>query len=315
MPGTNRISARVRTAMAVSAAAGLACAALTAQPASAAPHSTVQLRHLAANSPTLFDDFSYAGSSDPAVQQHGWTVRSGQGGPGVTGATWSPQDITFAGQGSGRVMNLRLTTNGTVAGTKQAEIQTTARKFKNGTYAARIRFADAPASGPDGDHIDQSFFTITPLAHPMDPDYSEQDFEYLPNGGWGETQHTMWETSWETLDATTSVNTYTTQHSSFDGWHNLQITIDNTYITYSIDGRVVARHGQPYLPETPQWIDLNTWLIDFAGLTSTTARAYNEQVDYVYFVKDQVLTPAQVQSAVSGFRSAGTTFTDTVPAS
>ena len=33
-------------------------------------------------------------------------------------------------------------------------------KFKNGTCAARVRFADAPASGPDGDHLVQTFFTI-----------------------------------------------------------------------------------------------------------------------------------------------------------
>jgi len=35
----------------------------------------------------------------------------------------------------------------------------------------------------------------------------------------------------------------------------------------------------------------------------------------VYYLKDQVLTPAQVSSAVAGLRSAGTAFKDTVPAS
>ncbi|MFE3399539.1 hydrolase, partial [Kitasatospora indigofera] len=66
---------------------------------------------------------------------------------------------------------------------------------------------------------------------------------------------------------------------------------------------------------TPQWIDFNHWLIDLNGQTSSTPRSYNQQVDYVYFIKDQVLTPAQVTSKIAGYRSAGTTFTDTVPGS
>ncbi|MFJ4410625.1 cellulose binding domain-containing protein [Streptomyces sp. NPDC088910] len=268
--------------------------------------------------PAMFDDFNYTSSSDPAVQQHGWTVKSGQGGPGVAGATWSPQDVTFVADGaSNKVMNLRLTTDGTAAGTKETELQTTARKFKNGTYAARVKFNDTPTGGPDGDHVNQTFFTFTPLNAPMDPNYSEQDFEYLPNGGWGETQNIMYETSWETYnpDPWNAVNTHGQQYGSLDGWHNLQITIDNTNITYYIDGNQVAQHGEPYLPETPQWIDFNHWLIDLAGQTSNTPRSYNQQVDYVYFLKDQVLTPAQVQTQVAAYRTAGTTFTDTVPSS
>lgn len=270
---------------------------------------------------TLFDDFSYPSSSDPAVQQHGWTVKSGQGGPGVAGATWSPADLTFVPDSSGgagnTVMDLKLTTDGTAAGTRETEIQTTAQKFRNGTYAARVKFDDTPTGGPDGDHVNQTFFNFTPLKAPMDPDYSEQDFEYLPNGGWGETQNIMYETSWETYnpDPWNAVNTHGQQYASYDGWHDLQITIDDTYITYFIDGQVVAQHGEPYLPEGGQFIDFNHWLIDLAGQTGSTPRSYDEQVDYVYFVKDQVLTPAQVQSAVAGLRGDGTAFEDTVPAS
>jgi hypothetical protein len=62
-------------------------------------------------------------------------------------------------------------------------------------------------------------------------------------------------------------------------------------------------------------INFNQWLIDLAGQTSTTARAYDEQVDYVLHVKDQVLTPVQVAAKVTAYRGAGTTFEDTVPSS
>ncbi|MFD3456925.1 cellulose binding domain-containing protein [Streptomyces sp. NPDC058691] len=270
------------------------------------------------NAPALFDDFRYASSSDPALQSHGWTVKSGQGGPGVPGATWSPQDVTFvAGTGADKVMNLRLTTDGTAAGTKETELQTSARKFRNGTYAARVRFDDTAAGGPDGDHIVQTFFAFTPLNAPMDPDYSEQDFEYLPNGGWGEPGNIMYTTSWETYnpDPWNAVNTHSENRASYDGWHDLQVTIDNSAITYSIDGQVFGTHGEPYLPETSQWIDFNHWLIDLTGQTGSTARSYDQQVDWVYFVKDQVLTPAQVAARVAAYRSAGTAFTDTVPGS
>ncbi|WP_405017856.1 hydrolase [Kitasatospora sp. NBC_00070] len=266
------------------------------------------------NAPVLFDDFNYGTSSDSSLQQHGWTVKSGQGGPGVPGATWSPADITFAATGGNSIMNMRLTTDGTAAGTKETELQTTARKFKNGTYAARVKFDDAPTGGPDGDHVNQTFFTFTPLIQPMDPDYSEQDFEYLPNGGWGETGNIMYTTSWETYnpDPWNAVNAHGEQRRSYDGWHDLLLTVDNSAITYWIDGVQFATHGEPYLPETPQWIDFNHWLIDLNGQTSSTPRSYDEQVDYVYYVKDQVLSPAQVTANVAALRSAGTTFKDTV---
>ncbi|MCZ4097212.1 family 16 glycosylhydrolase [Streptomyces sp. So13.3] len=268
------------------------------------------------NGPALFDDFNYTSSSDPLVQQHGWTVKSGQGGPGVPGATWSPQDVTFAPENGNSIMNLKLTTDGTAAGTKETEIQTTARKFRNGTYAARVKFNDTPATGPDGDHVNQTFFAFTPLAHDMDPDYGELDFEYLPNGGWGETGNIMYTTSWETYqnDPWNAVNTHTESRQSYDGWHDLIVTVDNTNIKYYIDGQLFGTHGEPYLPETPMFIDFNHWLIDLAGQTGSTPRSYNQKVDYVYFAKDQVLSPAQVQAQVAAYRAAHVTQVDTVPA-
>jgi hypothetical protein len=60
-------------------------------------------------------------------------------------------------------------------------------------------------------------------------------------------------------------------------------------------------------------INFNQWLIDFGGQSSTSPRVYDEKIDYVLHVKDQVLTPAQVAAKVSAYRAAGTAFEGTVP--
>ncbi|MGW3916908.1 cellulose binding domain-containing protein [Streptomyces sp. NPDC005070] len=264
----------------------------------------------------LFDDFAYSSSTDPAISAHGWNVRSNSGGPGVPGATWDPSKVTFPTVSGNKVMNLETSTAGTGESTRQTEVLTKSTKFKNGTYAARVKFADAPKSGPDGDHLVQTFFTINDLTAPMADDYAEYDFEYLPNGGWGETGNILYTTSWETYnpDPWQAVNQHTEARQSYAGWHDLVLTIDNSSIKYYIDGQLFGTHDAQYLPERPMSINFNQWLIDLAGQTSTGARAYDEQVDYVLHVKDQVLTPAQVASRVTAYRSAGTTFVDEVPA-
>ncbi|GAA1385613.1 cellulose binding domain-containing protein [Kitasatospora putterlickiae] len=262
----------------------------------------------------LFDDLDYSGHTDPALAAHGWNARSGGGGPGVAGATWAPENVTFAEQDGNSVMTLRTSTAGTAESTRQSEFHSQAMKFRDGTYAARVRFADAPVTGPDGDHLVQSFFTINDLKAPNADDYAEYDFEYLPNGGWGETSNIFFTTSWETYGPEGSVNQYTTSRTSFAGWHDLVLTIDGSAIVYYVDGAEFSRHDARYLPERPMVIAFNQWLTDLAGRTGTEARAYEEQVDYVLHVKDQVLTPAQVGTAVAAYRAAGTSFTDTVPA-
>ncbi|GGX70071.1 cellulose binding domain-containing protein [Streptomyces fructofermentans] len=268
-----------------------------------------------ANGASLFDDFNYSNHTDPRISANGWSVRSNSGGPGVPGATWAPENVTFSSTGGNSVMNLETSTAGTAATTEQTEVLTKATKFKNGTYAARVKFSDAPRFGPDGDRLVQTFFTINDLKAPMADDYAEYDFEYLPNGGWGEPSNILYTTSWETYnpDPWQAVNQHTESRQSHSGWHDLVLTIDNSSIKYYLDGQLFGTHDAAYLPERPMSINFNQWLIDLAGQTSTTPRAYDQQVDYVLHVKDQVLTPAQVAAKVGAYRSAGTTFVDTVP--
>ena len=269
---------------------------------------------------TLFDDFNYSGSSDPNIAAHDWTVRTAAGGPGVSGATWSANAITFPAStaaGGSHVMDLAASTDGTDADTVQSEIDTTSRKFLNGTYAARVYFNDAPTTGPNGDDVNETFYTISPLAECDDPNYSENDFEYLPNGGWGATGPRLYTTTWYTYcnSPYSQDNSSTSVVESWQGWHTLVETVMNGTVTYYVDGNEYWSTSGKYYPREDMTIDFNEWFIDGYLSGSSTPRTWNELVGWVYYSGNQSLTTAQVQSNVSGYQKAGTSFTDTVPAS
>jgi hypothetical protein len=267
----------------------------------------------------LFDDFSYTGYH-PLLQlwQHGWKIRTEAGWPGAPGASWSPSAITFVrdpARAENRLLRLNASTDGTAAGTSQAQI-CQQRRFLAGTYATRVRFADAPTSGPDGDQLVETFYAISPLEAPLDPSYSELDWEYLPNGGWGVTAPTLFMTSWETvqLDPWIADNTFSTATGSLDGWHTLVLQVANGSMRYYLDGALVANHGGKYYPEVPMSINYNLWFIQGGQPATGTDRRYHEDVDWVYHRADAVLSPRAVLAQVAKLRRAKVAFRETVPA-
>ena len=254
----------------------------------------------------LFDDFSYTGPSDPNLGTHGWAIRTGAGGPGVQNS-WAADTFSFPADSTaqgGHVMDLTASTDGTTSGTKQSEIDTTHQKFFEGTYAARVYFNDAPTTGANGDHVNETFYTITP----DNSLYSEDDFEYLPNGGWGGPANSMYTTSWYSADAMDRVTNDTI--GSLQGWHTLVATVYGGTVTYYIDGRQVFSSTGKYYPREAMTIDFNEWFID---LPFTGARTWNEKVNWVYYAKGVAQSPTDVQSAVNGYYQGGTHFTDSVP--
>jgi hypothetical protein len=268
----------------------------------------------------MFDDFNYSSSSDPNLAAHDWTVRTAAGGPGVSGATWSANAITFPAStaaGGKHVMNLAASTDGTGADTVQAEIDSTDRKFFQGTYAAEVYFNDAPTSGPNGDDVNETFYTISPLASCDDPNYSENDFEYLPNGGWGVGGPRMYTTTWYTYcnSPYSQDNSSTSVVNSLQGWHSLVMTVEGGTVTYYIDGSQYWSTTGKYYPREDMTIDFNEWFINGYLSGSSTPRTWNEQVGWVYYAGGEALTPVQVQSQVTAYQRAGMSFTDTVPAS
>ncbi|WP_220269995.1 glycoside hydrolase family 16 protein, partial [Marinitenerispora sediminis] len=261
----------------------------------------------------FFDDFAYSGSGDPALADHGWTARGYPGGPGVPGATWSADAVRFTTEAGATLLRLLASTDGTPAGTTQAELTFGAEKFFEGTYAARVRFADAPTTGPDGDRVVQTFYTITPLAYDNDPAYSELDFEYLPNGGWGEAGPAMYLTSYETYQADPweADNVSDAARGSFAGWRDLLVQVSGGVVRYHVDGELVAEHGGRFYPDSPMSVNFNQWFVDLDGHTGGRS-SYTQDVDYVYYAGGEVLTPAQAADRVAAQRAAGTERTDTV---
>lgn len=256
----------------------------------------------------FFDDFTYASTSDSAFTNL-WSVRTYGGAPGVPGATWSAANVSFVNEGSDKLMQLKASTNGSAAGTTHTEVISARQKFRFGTYATRIKFRDAPLSGSRvfADKYVETFFVITPWGNPS---YSEQDFEYLPNGGWGQgNTPTMFLTS---FDRNTVASKPERKLSySHDGWHTLVLHVRPSGNIYHIDGVERANHDAWFAPLINQYLDFQMWFIEL-GPTGAE-RTYFEQVDWVYFAKDTYLDTNTVNSQVTGLRRASVARKDTVP--
>ena len=273
--------------------------------------------HTAAVDAVLFDDFSYGNKQ--LMKKNGWILRTEPGWPGIPGATWKEEGVSLLkhpSEPNNWIVRMTSSTDGTSANTFQTQF-CHQRKYLEGTYAARVRFTDKPVSGPGGDQLVQSFYTISPLKAPMDLDYSELDWEYLPNGGWGIVGPTLYATTWETFSPEPNWKkdiVFQTTIASQDGWHTLVTQVMDQKVRYFADGKLFAEHGGEYYPEDTMSINFNLWFIRDGMIKSNERRQYQEDIDWVFHQAGVALTPEQVEAAVAGMRRRAVKFQDTVPA-
>jgi hypothetical protein len=271
---------------------------------------------VAAPANLFFDDFTYAQPGELAAG--GWQLRDGVGHPGLPGGRFAADAITLLDDplmAGNRVLRMTASTDGTGPGTVQAQL-CHQRKYLQGTYAARIRFSDTPRSGIDGDPVVESFYAVAPLAHAFDPDFSELDWEYLPNGGWGSDKTRLYGVSWQTvqIDPWEAHNSAHEEFGSFDGWHTLLMQVTKSEVREFVDGRQVAVHDGRNVPVSPMTISFNLWFAVGGTLpTGGAPRVYDEDIDWVFQAKDQVLSPAEVDAQVRALRADHVTRTDSVP--
>lgn len=267
----------------------------------------------------FFDDFNYADVT--ALQEAGWQLRSAAGHPGIPGARWTPEGVGLIddpAQPGQRLLRLRASTDGTGPGTTQVQV-CHQRKYLEGTYAARVRFSDRPTAGVDGDPVIQTFYAVSPLRFDFDPEFSELDWEYLPNGGWGSDKTRLYGITWQTVRLDPWL-AYNQQHEEFaelgapgQDWHTLMMQVADGRTRWFIDGRLVAEHGGRNYPVVQMSINFNLWFSPGGPLPQGgEPRVYEQAVDWVLHARNVVLSPEQVEAQVAQWRRRGVGHVDQV---
>lgn len=254
----------------------------------------------------FFDDF--AQPSPAQLTQQGWTIRHTAGHPGVAGARWSADAVSLITDASTRStwLRLRASTDGTAGGTEHAQL-CGPRQFLKGTHSARVRLSDQAASGPSADQIVQSFYLISPLRFDFDPDFSEIDWEYLPNGGWGDTQPRLYAVNWQTvrINPWQAHNQYQQLMGRHGGWRQLTMHVDEHNTRWYLDETLVAVHGGRQQPVQTMGLNLSVWFADLATTTPGERRHWHVDVDWVASFGGQLLSPQAVQQQITRWQADG----------
>ncbi len=266
--------------------------------------------------PVFFDDFSQPDTA--ALREQGWTLRTTPGHPGLPGARWRPELLSLVddpARPGNRLLRLQAQTDGTPAGTAQAQA-CHQRRLLHGTWAARVRFTDAPLQGADGDPVIQAFYAIGPLRHDLDPQFSEVDIEYLPNGGWGSPETRLYAISWQTvrLEPWQAWNSAHAEPGGHGGWKTLVVQSEPGAVRQYLDGRLIATHGGRHLPVEPMSLNFSLWFSPGGLLpASTEPRRWVMDVDWVLHTPD-ALAPEAVAARVAALRAEGVARRDGLPA-
>ena len=112
--------------------------------------------------------------------------------------------------------------------------------------------------------------------------------------------------SWQTvqIDPWESHNSAHEEFALFDGWHVLLMQVTKNAVHEFVDGREVAVHDGRNVPVSPMTISFNLRFAVGGSLpTKGAPRAYDEDIDWVFHARDQVLSPADVDAQVRALRA------------
>lgn len=122
--------------------------------------------------------------------------------------------------------------------------------------------------------------------------------------------------TWQTvrLDPWQAHNQAHEEKRSVAGWHTLVLQIKDGKTQHWLDGVQVAEHGGRNYPVVPMSLNFNLWFSPGGLLpVSSTHRVYEQDVDWVLHVKDQLISPIQVEALVQAQRTSRQFAVDTVP--
>lgn len=261
----------------------------------------------------FFDDFSQRETAQLAAQ--GWLLRDQAGHPGVPGATWDPAALELIDDPDhkgNRLLRLHARTG--PAGTVQSQL-CRPQQFLWGTSSARLRLGPR-AEG--GDPIVQAFFQVSPLRFDYDPLFSELDWEYLPNGGWGSPQTRLYGIAWQTvrLEPWDAHNRMQEEFADQGGrWLQLTVQATPQGSRWFVDGREIAFHAGRTVPRQAMALAFSHWVSPGGLQVGERERRYHFDVDWVLHARDQQLSPAAVAAQVQRLRKQGVVRRDELPAS
>ncbi len=253
----------------------------------------------------FFDDFSQTDRDQLTAQ--GWLLRRQAGHPGVPGARWDPAALELLAdpeQPDNRLLRLHTRTDGTPTGTVQSQL-CRPQQFLWGSTSARVRFSPRRAGG---DPVVQAVFQISPLRFDYDPLFSELDWEYLPNGGWGSPATRLYAIAWQTvrLEPWDAHNEMAERAQDLGGrW--LQLTVQNTPqgSRWFVDGQEIAHHAGRTIPRQPMALALSHWVSPGGLRSGGPLQGEFFEVDWVLHEADAVRSPAELAATVAALRARG----------
>jgi len=267
----------------------------------------------------FFDDFSYV-STDEAESEY-WRISRAPYEP-----YFSKDFISFMGDNQmpgNKIMRLKSSIRNTIESKLQSLIQTKLLKFKEGTYAARIKFQNGDWDIRDGNI--QSFYMINGVPWQCNPLYSELDFEYLPYDVWSGDDHStkLWTTSYTTVCDPTRINktdAYTSNELN-NHWYIYIVNVTNGYsVKYYIEGNQIAEQAFADPPYTSEGVypDERMQIAFGNGFTGDPPdfinrnRKYEFYVDWVYHIKNESVNYIEILNRVYEFKAQRITKLDNV---